>query len=162
MYWTRFRIRTWSIFVGWLVSAVVCAEVDHARKSSVFLLIFTVSSAIVVVVATRKHRARNYKLELVLPGVIRSPHGFEVHISSSRLSYVEGDHVVSLQPTSIDGAVGRFNLSEQAFAGWDDPFANEAMDGSKKREIANAVKAALTYLQLVDAGKIRPNPPGQD
>jgi len=72
------------------------------------------------------------------------------------LEYVEGDHVISWQASPVNTAVGGFNLSEKGIGGWDSPFDSEPIDGDKKREVAKAMRSALLYLQLVDAGKIRP------
>ena len=138
------------------MGAVLCGVIDHIRQSSLFLSVYLPLAAVVVVVATRKHRSRNYKFEFVEPGVVRSPLGFEVRASNSRLQYVEGDHVVSWQPASVNTAVGRFSLSDQRIGGWDAPFAAEPMDVKKKQEVAKAVMSALIYLQLVEEGKIRP------
>ena len=154
MYGSRFRM--WSIFTAWLVVGVLCGVLDNARKSTLFLPIFLVSSIATVLVATRKHRARNYKFELVRPGVVRSPFGFEVRVSSSRLEYVEGDHMIWWLASPVSATVARFNFSENGISGWDSPFDTEPMDSDKKRQVAKAVRSALLYLQLVDAGKIRP------
>jgi len=146
----------WGVFLGWLVAAVLCGAADLKRHLSLFLPIFFVSSAIITVGATRGHRPGNYRFDFVRSGVVRSPLGFEVRASNSLLEYVEGDHVISWRPRTLDATVGQYNLSEQSIAGWDAPFANEPIDADKKREITRAVRSALVYLQLVDAGKIRP------
>jgi hypothetical protein len=73
-----------------------------------------------------------------------------------RLEYVEGDHVISWQASPVNNSVGKFNLSESGIIGWDSPFDSEPIDSDKKREVFEAMKSALVYLQLVDAGKIRP------
>jgi hypothetical protein len=150
------KLRMWSFFIMWLMGAVVCGVLDHIRQSSVFLPVYLPLAAVIVVVATRKHRSRNYKFEFVEPRVVRSPLGFEVRASNSRLEYIEGNHVVSWQPASSNAPIGRFSLSEQGIGGWDAPFAAEPMDVKKKQEVARAVMSALIYLQLVEEGKIRP------
>jgi hypothetical protein len=150
------RVRVWSIFTAWLVGAALCGLLDGARKSTVFLPVFLASSLVVVIVVTRKHRPRNFKFDLVRPGVVRSPFGFEVRASSSRLEYAEGDHVISWQASPVNTTVGGFNLSESGISCWDSPFDGEPIGSDKKREVAKAMRSALLYLQLVDAGKIRP------
>jgi hypothetical protein len=150
------RVRVWSIFTAWLVGAVLCGLLDGVRKSTVFLPVFLASSVVVVIVVTRKHRPRNFRFDLVRPGVVRSPLGFEVRASSSRLEYAEGDHVISWQPSLVNTAVGGFNLSESGIGCWESPFDGEPIGSDKKREVAKAMRSALLYLQLVDAGKIRP------
>ena len=150
----RSKLRMWGVFLAWLIAAVLCGVADHVRQSTLFLPTFSISSAAIILVATKK--PRNYKFDLVRPGVVCSPYGFEVRASNSGLEYVEGDHVVSWRVNSLSASVGRYSISEQGIAGWDAPFAGEQMDGKKKREVTQAVKSALMYLQLVDAGKIRP------
>ena len=149
------KLRVWLALGLWLTGAAICGVIDHARESTVLLPVYLPLTAVVVVLATRKHRAPNYKFELVKPGVVRSPLGFEVRASSCRLEYVEGDHAISWQPTSA-GVIARYELSEQGIRGWDPPFVTEPMDSVKKNEIAKAVRSALIYLQLVEQGKIRP------
>jgi hypothetical protein len=121
-----------------------------------FLPIYLVSSAAVAVLATRKGRPGNYKFQFIRSGVVRSPLGFEVRTSSSRLEYVEGDRVISWQASPASPAVGRFSLSESGINGWDSPFEGEPIDGAKKQVVTRAMRSALVYLQLVEAGKIRP------
>jgi hypothetical protein len=150
------KLGMWLPFTAWLMGAVLCGVIDHIRQSSVFLSVYLPLAAVVVVVATKKHRSRNYRFEFVEPGVVRSPLGFEVRASDASLRYVEGNHVVSWQLASLSSSVGRFSLSEQEIDGWDAPFATEPMDGKKKQEVTKAVMSALIYLQLVEEGKIRP------
>ena len=150
------KLRMWLSFTLWAMGAVVCGVLDHIRQSSLFLPVYLPLAAVIVVVATRRHRSRNYKFELAETGVVRSPLGFEVRASNSRLEYIEGSHMVSWQPTSLNASIGRFSLSEQGIGGWDAPFAAEPMDVRKKQEVAKAVMSALIYLQLVEEGKIRP------
>ena len=64
--------------------------------------------------------------------------------------------MISWQSTPLNAAVGRFSISQDAIPGWDAPFADEKIDSKKKREVAKATLSALVYLQLVEAGKIRP------
>lgn len=134
------------------MGAVICGVLDHIRRSSVFLSVYVTLAAVIVVVATRRNRSRNYKFEFVEPRVARSPLGFEVRASNSRLEYIEGNHVVSWQPASLNASLGKFSLSKQGIGGWDAPFAAEPMDVKKKQEIARAVMSALVYLQLVEEG----------
>jgi hypothetical protein len=136
---------------------VVCGLIDHQRHSSLLLSIYLSVAAIVVVFATRKQRLRNYEFEMVGPGVVRSPRGFEVRASNRGLEYVELNHRISWQPTDSTGGVARFNFSEQRVRSWDPPFAAEPISSKKKSEIAGAVRSALIFLQLVEQGKIRPN-----
>jgi len=72
------------------------------------------------------------------------------------LEYAEGDHVISWQASPVNTTVGGFNLSESGISCWDSPFDGEPIGSDKKREIAKAMRSALLYLQVVDAGKIRP------
>jgi hypothetical protein len=146
----------WCVFLAWLATAVLCGVADHLWQSTLFLPIFSISSALITVVATKKLRPRNYRFDLMRPGVVRSPLGFEVRASDFRLEYVEGDHVISWQAGSLNNSACRYTISEQGIPGWDAPFSSERMENIKKREVAQAVKSALLYLQLVDAGKIRP------
>jgi hypothetical protein len=150
------RVRTWSILTAWLIGAVLCGFLDASRKVSLFLPVFFGSTVVVAVVLAREHWPRNFKFNLVRQGVVRSTLGFEVRVSSSRLEYVEGEHVISLQASPLSTSVGQFNLSENGISGWDSPFDNEPLNREKRREVAKAMKYALQYLQLVDAGKIRP------
>jgi hypothetical protein len=150
------KLRMWLLFTAWLVGAVICGLIDHIRQSSVFLSVYLPLTAVIVVVATRRHRSRNYKFEFVEPAVVRSSLGFEVRVSNSRLEYIEGNHAISWQPASLNASIGRFSLSEQGIGGWDAPFAIEPIDAKKKQEVAKAVRSALIYLQLVEAGKIHP------
>jgi hypothetical protein len=92
----------------------------------------------------------------VRPGVVHRPLGFEVRAANSRLEYAESDHVISWQASSLNASVGRCSISEQGIPGWDAPFTSEQMNSKKKRDVTQAVKSALVYLQLVDTGKIRP------
>ncbi len=146
----------WGGFLAWLIAAVLCGVADHVRQSTLFLPIFSISSALIILVTTKKYRPRNYKFDLVRPGVVRSPFGIEVRALNSRLEYVEGDHIISWQANSVNASVRRYSISEQGIAGWDAPFSSEPIDSKKKREVIQAVKSALMYLQLVDSGKIRP------
>jgi hypothetical protein len=150
------RVRMWLIFGVWLAVAALCEVIDNFRRSTVALPVFLVFSGIVIAMVMRKHRPRNYKFGLVSPGVARSPFGFEVRASSSRLEYIEGDHKISWQASSTDSTASSFKLSEHEISGWDSPFAGEPMDSKKKQDIAKAVRSAVVYLQLVGAGKIRP------
>lgn len=143
-------------FAAWLMGAILCGVIDHIRQSSVFLSVYLPLAAVIVIITTREHRSRNYKFELMEPGVVRSPLGFEVRASNSRLEYSEGNHVVSWQTASPNASIGRFSLSGQGIGGWDAPFAAEPMDGKKKQEVAKAMTSALIYLQLTEEGKIRP------
>jgi len=155
MYGSRFRL--WFIFAAWLVVAVFCGFLDNTRKSTLYLPVFLVSSVVMVIAATRKHRPRDYKFELVRAGVVRSPFGFEVRTSPSLLEYVEGDNIISWQISRVSQIGGEFDLSENGIGGWENSSsAKEPIDTDKKREISNAVTSALLYLQLVNAGKIRP------
>jgi len=154
MYKSRFR--TWALFGGWLIIAVLCVVADRRRDSILVVPLFLVSSFVVAVVATRKYRSPNYHFELVNPGVVRSPFGFEVRTSPSRLEYIEGDHVISWQASSVTPIMGGFDLSENGIRGWDSPFDRESLGSYKTREVVNATRSALLYLQLVDAGKLRP------
>jgi len=150
------KSRIWALFAVWSIAAIVCGALDHVRRSSLFLSVFLVISVIVAVIAIPKNRPRNYKFDLVRPGVVRSPLGFEVRASNSRIEYAELDHVVSWQAAPLNASARRFDLSERGICGWESPFTNELMNSNKKREIAKATIAALMYLQLVDAGKVRP------
>jgi hypothetical protein len=150
------KLRTWLTFAAWLMGAILCGVIDHIRQSSVFLSVYLPLAAVIVIITTREHRSRNYKFELMEPGVVRSPLGFEVRASNSRLEYSEGNHVVSWQTASPNASIGRFSLSGQGIGGWDAPFAAEPMDGKKKQEVAKAMTSALIYLQLIEEGKIRP------
>ena len=152
----KYKLRVWSRFLAWLMGAALCGGIDHIRQSSLFLSIYLPLTAVVVVSVARTPRSRRYKFEIVEPGVVRSRLGFEVRASNSRLEYIEGNHVISWQPTTPNVSVGRFNLSEQGILGWDEPFATEPMDAKKKQEVARAVMCALLFLQLVQEGKIRP------
>ena len=152
----RSKLRTWSIFAGWLVVGAFCGVLDREQESTRYLPVFLVCSIVMVVVATWKRRPPNYRFELVSPGVVRSRYGFEVRVSDSRLQDAEGDRTISWQVSPGNGLVGRFRLSQEEINGWDDPFASVPMDSVKKREIVRAIASAILYLQLVDAGKIRP------
>ena len=63
---------------------------------------------------------------------------------------------MSWQPGASNASVGRFSLSGEAVGNWNEPFVTESMDGKKKQAIAKAVMSAPIYLQLVEAGRIRP------
>ena len=149
----------WFQFAAWLALAVLAAFGDRAVHRSLFLPIFMVSSFLITVIAARKHRPRNYKFEWIRPGVVRSPLGFEVRVSGSRLEYVETNHVISWQSPPAGASVVKIDLSENGISGWDSPFSEEPLERTKKTEIANAMRSAISYLQLVDAGKIRPKTP---
>jgi hypothetical protein len=151
----KYKLRIWLNFIAWLIGAVLCGVIDHIRHSSIFLSIYLPLAAVIVVLASRTRRSRRYNFEVVEPGVVRSPLGFEVRVSHSRLEYVEGNHVVSWQATPMTGSIGRFRISERGIGGWDEPFAAEPMDDKKKREVAKAVASALVYRQLVEEGRIR-------
>jgi hypothetical protein len=150
------KLRMWLALALWLTGAAICGVIDHMRQSTLLLSVYFPLAAIIVVVATRKHRSPNYKFEFVKPGVVRSSLGFEVRASKSCLEYVEGNHVISWRPATPSGSIGRFDLSEQGIRGWDAPFVTEPMGSKKKKDIATAVRSALIYLQLVEGGKIRP------
>jgi hypothetical protein len=147
MYKSRFRL--WAIFTAWVAGAVLCGLLDRGRTYEVFLTVYMVSSVVAILMATRKHRPPNYKFQFVRPGVVRSPLGFEVRSSNSRLEYVEGDHVISWQASPAGPAVGRFQLSESGISGWDSPFDSESINSAKKREVFRAMVSALSYMQLV-------------
>ena len=150
------RLRIWSIFALYVIGAIAAWAADRVRHSGYILLIYLVVAAAVLAVATRKYRPPKYKFELLSPGVVRSPLGFEVRASKSRVEYVEEDHTISWQSTPLNTAVGRFTMSQEGVRGWDPPFADELMDSTKKRKVAQATLSALVYLQLVAEGKIRP------
>ena len=122
-----------------------------------FLSVVSGLAAITVIARSWKRHRRNYRFDLVQPGVVHSPLGFEVRMSKSRVEYIEGNHVVSWNAQPESDSVGRLKLSEREINGWDEPFANEMMSSSKKREIFKAVVSALLYCQLVEEGKIHPN-----
>jgi hypothetical protein len=150
------RLRTWLAFSAWVVGAFLCGFVDHVRQSTIFLPAYSLATIFIVVVATRKHRPPKYRFEVSALGGVRSPLGFEVSVSNSTVRYIEGDHVVSWHSIPADGSVARFGISAQGIVGWDDPFGNEPMSTEKKQEIVTAVLSASIYLELVEAGKIRP------
>jgi hypothetical protein len=128
----------------------------HSELGFAILLVISALAAIIVIATNWKRRRWNYKFELLRPGVVCSPLGFEVRKSKSRLEYVEGNHTISWHAYGESGSVGLFKLSEQEIKGWDEPFASEPMTSHKKREVFEAVVSALLYLQLVEEGKIRP------
>jgi hypothetical protein len=118
-------------------------------------LLTGLATIIVIARIWNRHR-RNYRFALVRPGVVRSPLGFEVRMSKSRVEYIEGDHVVSWNTLPQSGSVGRFKLSKREIKGWNEPFANEPMTEHRKRQIFKAVLSALAYRQLPEEGKIQP------
>jgi hypothetical protein len=146
----------WLVFIGWVVGAFLCGFVDHVRQSTIFLPAYSLATIFIVVVATRKHHPPKYRFEVSALGGVRSPFGFEVSVSNSTVRYIEGDHVVSWHSIPVDSSVGPFGISAQGIVGWDEPFGNQPMSTEKKQEITKAVLSASTYLQLVEAGKIRP------
>jgi hypothetical protein len=151
------KLRIWLNLGLWLTGVIVCGVIDHLRHSSLLLSIYLLVAAIVILFATGKQRLPNYKFEILEPGVIRSPQGFEVRASNRGLEYVELDPRISWQAADSRGAVARFDLSEQSIHTWHAPFAAEPISGKKKNEIARTVRFALIFLQLVEQGKIRPN-----
>lgn len=150
------KIRLWLGFIVWLIGVFLCAVVDHVRQSTLFLPIYFVTAAVVVILAAKKYRPPNYKFEVLGSRAVRSPLGFEVRVSHSGVKYFEGHHVVSFQPTPVNDSAGKVVLLEQGFAGWDAPFDREPMSSGKKQEVTKATMSALIYLQLVEAGKIHP------
>jgi hypothetical protein len=153
---TKYQIRLWGYFVVWLALAILFGVIDRIRGSSLFLPAYFVIAAVVVVAVGRRNRPPNYKFELIGPGAVRSPLGFEVRVSSARVEYSENHHIVSWKPSLPDAAIGKFAISVENITAWDAPFAAEPLDSKKKHDIAQAVRSALVYLQLIDAGKIRP------
>lgn len=147
----------WSLFVGWLLLASVCAILDMRSQRSLYLPAFMAVSVVAVLAATWKYRTKNYKFSLVKPGTVRSQFGFEIEITQSRIDYKEGDHVISWKAAMMDAGMGRVELSNTTVSAWEDPFSNELLGSEKKTEIVKRVKAAIIYLQLVETGKIRPS-----
>jgi hypothetical protein len=138
-----------------LASGLVVGYVPlHSRLGFAILSVILALAAIIVIATNWKRR--NYRFDLPRPGVVCSPLGFEVRKSKSRLEYVEGDHVISSHAYAESGSVGLFKLSEQEIKAWDEPFASEMITSQKKREVFEAVVSALSYLQLVEEGKIHP------
>ena len=152
----RSKPRIWLIFIGWLIGAFLCGLLDHSRRSTLFLPIYSVAVAFIVVVMTRKYRPPKYNFELLGSGAVRSSLGFEVRVSNSQAQYIEGDHVVSWHSAPVNHSVRKFGISEHGIVGWDSPFTSEPMSAEKKQQIAQAVFSAFLYLQLVEQGKIRP------
>jgi len=150
------KLPIWLMFISWLIGAFLCGLVDHVRRSTVFLPVYSVAAVFIVVVVTRKHRPPKYDFEILNSGAVRSSLGFEVRVSNLHAQYVEGDHVVSWQPMPVNRLVGKFSISQQGIVGWDAPFVSESMSTEKKQQIAQAVFSALLYMQLVEEGKIRP------
>jgi hypothetical protein len=153
------KLRLWTFFALWLVIALAAFSLDRANRSTIFLPLFLVLSIAVIVLAMRKHYPRNYRFELLRPGVVTSPIGFEVRVTASLIQYVEGDHVISLKPIPTEELAKRFDVSKGAVKGWDDPFSGDSLDEAKRREITLAMRSALLYLQLIDAGKVVPRKP---
>jgi hypothetical protein len=150
------KVRLWAYFALWLIIALVAFFLDDVNRSTIFLPLFLVLSIAVIVLAMRKRYSRNYRFELLRPGVVRSPLGFDVRVTDSLIQYAEGDHVVSLKPIGIVGTAKRFDVSKGAVKGWDDPFSGDSLDEAKKREITLSIRSALLYLQLIDARKVVP------
>ena len=150
------KLRIWLIFVGWLIGAFLCGLADHSRRSTVFLPIYSVAAAFIVVVVTRKYRPPKYNFEILGSGAVRSSLGFEVRVSNSQAQYIEGDHVVSWRSAPVSHSVGKFSIAQHGIVGWDSPFTSEPISTEKKQQIAQAVFSAFLYLQLVEQGKIRP------
>jgi len=150
------KLQVWLIFVGWLAGAFLCGLLDHGRRSTIFLPVYSVAAAFIVVMATRKYRPPKYRFEVMNSGLVRSPLGFDVRISNTGMQYIEGDHVVSWCSTPVNRSVGKYSISEPGIVDWDTPFDSQPMSTEKKQQIARAVFSASVYLQLVEAGKIRP------
>lgn len=145
--------------IGLPISVGVLAARLHLRLSwfeDPYLSFAAGLAAIIVIVRSWKGRTPNYRFDLVQPGVVRSPLGFEVRMSGSRLEYVEGNHVVTWNQSTETSPVGRFELSEREIKGWNEPFANEALTNQRKHQIFKAVLSALMFRQLVHEKKIRP------
>ena len=142
-------------FAVGLTLAIIFGWIDYVLHSTIFLTVYCVVVTVVIFVTGRKGSSRRYKFELVQPGVLRSPQGFEIWTSSSQLQYREGVRVVTWQPNATKDSVARFQLSEEAIPGWDPPNTDEKMSLLKKREIAGKMKFALVHLQLLETGRIK-------
>jgi hypothetical protein len=150
------KLQVWLVFIGWLAGAFLCGLLDHVRRSTIFLPVYSVAAIFVAVAATRKYRPPKYRFEVLNSGWVRSPLDFDVRISNSSVQYIEGDHVVSWCSTPVNRSVGKFSISEQGTIRWDAPFDSQPMSIEKKQQIAKAVLSASVYLQMVEAGRIRP------
>ena len=146
-------------FVAMAILVVVAAIYVQKRLTSWLddVLAVAASTAAVIFIARGwKHRTPKYRFDLVQPEVVRSPLGFEVRMSKSRLEYAEGNHLVSWDALAETTPAGQFKLSEREIKGWDEPFAKEEIPNEKRRQIFKAVLSALVFRQLVEEGKIRP------
>jgi hypothetical protein len=153
------KVRLWAYFALWLVLALAAFSLDRANRSTTFLPLFLLLSIAVILLANRKRYPRNYRFELLRPGVVRSPLGFEVRVTDSILQYSQGEHVISLNPVPTEGPVKRLDVSKETARGWDAPFSGDSLDEAKRREITLSIRSALLYLQLIDAGKVVPRKP---
>ena len=156
---TNFQRTAWLTFTIFLVGGATAAWSDHTHNTTLYLPTYTIAFAAFIVWSQRKRRARNYRFARVSPGVVSSPDGFEVRTSSAKIEYAEADRVLSWSPATSGAAVRQFKLSADSITAWDAPYSSDPIPLEKKQEIARRVFSALVYFQLIDAGKIRPQPP---
>lgn len=145
----RAQPRGWFVFAIWIGLAGLCAYIDYSVQRTIALPILLIASFVITYFASPNARPSRFKFELVNHGckAVRSPLGFEVHLTPYGIEYREGDHTLLVrhfgdeQPAQVSG------LDLPPHVKWAAPFDEELISENRRKEISRALIAAIGYLQ---------------